>query len=179
MLKKLELQENRITSIEEGDFEGKVSIIYSIFQNVSFFENPLRNLFQNVHNILETHFYNQFSFSLIPFYITISILINQLFQSITYTRSIHTNKTILIDAYILRVFHTINEIDSSIKRFALSGLKALDSLGLAHNHLREVPGRVFSHLTQLNSLELDGNQITHVDPNAFIGLEGNCNYNLK
>lgn len=70
-------------------------------------------------------------------------------------------------------------MDSSIKRFALSGLKALDSLGLAHNHLREVPGRVFSHLTQLNSLELDGNQITHVDPNAFIGLEGNCNYNLK
>lgn len=53
-----------------------------------------------------------------------------------------------------------------------SGLKALDSLGLAHNHLREVPARVFSHLTQLNSLELDGNQITHVDPNAFIGLEG-------
>lgn len=64
---------------------------------------------------------------------------------------------------------------SSIKRFTFSGLKALDSLGLAHNHLREVPARVFSHLTQLNSLELDGNQITHVDSNAFIGLEGKCN----
>lgn len=52
------------------------------------------------------------------------------------------------------------------------GLKGLDSLVLAHNQLREVPARVFSHLTQLNSLELDGNQITHVDPDAFIGLEG-------
>lgn len=67
---------------------------------------------------------------------------------------------------------------SSIKRFTLSGLKALDSLILAHNHLREVPASVFSHLTQLNSLELDGNQITHVDANAFIGLEGKRSYNL-
>lgn len=49
---------------------------------------------------------------------------------------------------------------------------------MAHNQLREVPARVFSHLTQLNSLELDGNQITHVDPDAFIGLEGKCNYDL-
>lgn len=54
----------------------------------------------------------------------------------------------------------------------------MDSLGLAHNQLREVPARVFSHLTQLNSLELDGNRITHVDPDAFIGLEGKCNHGL-
>lgn len=52
------------------------------------------------------------------------------------------------------------------------GLKSLDSLVLAHNQIREVPARVFSHLTQLMSLELEGNQITHVDPDAFIGLEG-------
>lgn len=55
----------------------------------------------------------------------------------------------------------------------VAGLKSLDSLGLAHNHLRTVPGRVFSHLTVLNSLELDGNQITHIDEDAFVGLEGN------
>lgn len=60
----------------------------------------------------------------------------------------------------------------------LSGLKSLDSLGLAHNQLREVPARVFAHLTQLNSLELDGNQITHVDPDAFIGLEGKRNHDF-
>lgn len=60
----------------------------------------------------------------------------------------------------------------------LSGLKSLDSLGLAHNQLREVPARVFAHLTQLNSLELDGNQITHVDPDAFIGLEGKLNHDF-
>lgn len=69
-------------------------------------------------------------------------------------------------------------LGSSIKRFVFSGLKGLDSLGLAHNNIREVPARVFSHLTQLNSLELDGNQITHVDANAFIGLEGKYNYHL-
>lgn len=51
-------------------------------------------------------------------------------------------------------------------------MKNLDSLGLAHNKLREVPARVFSHLTQLNSLELDGNNIVHIDPSAFAGLEG-------
>lgn len=85
-----------------------------------------------------------------------------------------------MDAYVDNVngyLVKLNEMGSSIKRFTLSGLKALDSLVLAHNHLREVPARVFSHLTQLNSLELDGNQITHVDPNAFIGLEGECNHN--
>lgn len=51
-------------------------------------------------------------------------------------------------------------------------MKNLDSLGLAHNKLREVPARAFSHLTQLNSLELDGNNIAHIDPMAFAGLEG-------
>lgn len=51
-------------------------------------------------------------------------------------------------------------------------MKNLDSLGLAHNKLREVPPRVFSHLTLLNSLELDGNNIDTIDPEAFAGLEG-------
>jgi Leucine rich repeat len=43
---------------------------------------------------------------------------------------------------------------------------------LAHNLLTEVPANVFSHLTLLNSLELEGNRITHVDKDAFAGLEG-------
>ncbi|XP_031781041.1 leucine-rich repeats and immunoglobulin-like domains protein 2 isoform X4 [Nasonia vitripennis] len=56
------------------------------------------------------------------------------------------------------------------------GLKHLDSLGLAHNQLNEIPARAFSHLTLLNSLELEGNQIIRVDPDAFIGLEENLQY---
>lgn len=56
-----------------------------------------------------------------------------------------------------------------------TGLKSLDSLGLAHNRIRTVPARAFFHLAQLNSLELDGNEIIHVDPDAFIGLEGEYN----
>lgn len=52
------------------------------------------------------------------------------------------------------------------------GLKNLDSLILAHNQLSKVPANVFSHLTLLNSLELEGNQITYVDKDAFAGLEG-------
>lgn len=48
----------------------------------------------------------------------------------------------------------------------------MDSLGLAHNQLREVPAQVFSHLTFLNSLELEGNQIQRIDEKAFFGLEG-------
>lgn len=54
----------------------------------------------------------------------------------------------------------------------LSGLRSLDSLGLAHNQLREVPAQVFSHLTFLNSLELEGNLIQRIDEKAFAGLEG-------
>jgi Leucine-rich repeat (LRR) protein len=45
-------------------------------------------------------------------------------------------------------------------------------LGLAHNQLQEITARVFSHLILLNSLELEGNQISYVHPDAFIGLEG-------
>lgn len=56
--------------------------------------------------------------------------------------------------------------------YVFVGLRSLDSLGLAHNKLKEVPARVFSHLTLLNSLELDGNSITFVDPEAFYGVEG-------
>lgn len=57
------------------------------------------------------------------------------------------------------------------KRF-IAGLTSLDSLGLAHNKLKQVPARVFSHLSQLNSLELEGNNIAYIDPEAFYGLEG-------
>ena len=53
-----------------------------------------------------------------------------------------------------------------------AGLDSLDSLILGHNQLKEVPARVFSHLKLLNSLELDGNHITYIDPEAFLGLEG-------
>jgi Leucine-rich repeat (LRR) protein len=53
-----------------------------------------------------------------------------------------------------------------------AGLDSLDSLILGHNQLKEVPARVFSHLTLLNSLEMDGNHITHIHPEAFLGLEG-------
>lgn len=51
----------------------------------------------------------------------------------------------------------------------------MDSLILAHNQLSKVPANVFSHLTLLNSLELEGNQITYVDKDAFAGLEGKPN----
>lgn len=53
-----------------------------------------------------------------------------------------------------------------------SGLKCLDSLGMAHNNLKIIPARAFFHLNNLNSLELDGNYITHIHVDAFIGLEG-------
>lgn len=56
-----------------------------------------------------------------------------------------------------------------------TGLKNLDSLILAHNQLTKVPANVFSHLTLLNSLELEGNQISYVDKDAFAGLEGKFN----
>lgn len=86
-----------------------------------------------------------------------------------------------IEEYRCNVEKHRNERDHTLKTFSLyllPGLKNLDSLGLAHNQLREVPARVFAHLTQLNSLELDGNQITHVDPDAFIGLEGKRNHDF-
>jgi Leucine-rich repeat (LRR) protein len=57
-----------------------------------------------------------------------------------------------------------------------TGLEGLDSLILGHNLLKEVPARVFSHLALLNSLELDGNHIAHIHPEAFFGLEGLYNH---
>jgi len=59
-----------------------------------------------------------------------------------------------------------------IPLISCAGLDGLDSLILGHNQLMEVPARVFSQLTLLNSLELDGNHITYIDPEAFLGLEG-------
>lgn len=44
---------------------------------------------------------------------------------------------------------------------------------LAHNYIKTIPAKVFRHLPLLNSLELDGNQISHIDVEAFYGLEGN------
>jgi len=59
-----------------------------------------------------------------------------------------------------------------IPLISCAGLDSLDSLILGHNRLKEVPARAFSHLALLNSLELDGNHITYIDPEAFLGLEG-------
>lgn len=73
-----------------------------------------------------------------------------------------------------RVVHMILHRSSKdiIKLSNFTGLRNLDSLGLAHNQLKEVPANVFSHISLLNSLELDGNQIVRIDENAFAGLEG-------
>jgi Leucine-rich repeat (LRR) protein len=65
---------------------------------------------------------------------------------------------------------TLNLLTSS------AGLDSLDSLILGHNQLKEVPARAFSHLTLLNSLELDGNHIAHIHSEAFLGLEGLYNH---
>jgi len=43
---------------------------------------------------------------------------------------------------------------------------------LAHNYIKHIPAKVFRHLPLLNSLELDGNQISSIDEEAFFGLEG-------
>lgn len=53
-------------------------------------------------------------------------------------------------------------------------------LVLAHNYIKHIPAKVFRHLPLLNSLELDGNQISHIDEEAFFGLEGkNLNFENK
>lgn len=54
----------------------------------------------------------------------------------------------------------------------------MDSLILAHNMITTVPANVFSHLTLLNSLELEGNRIINIDKEAFKGLEGLYRENL-
>lgn len=54
----------------------------------------------------------------------------------------------------------------------------MDSLILAHNKLTKVPANVFSHLTMLNSLELEGNNIAYIDEDAFSGLEGSYLYRV-
>lgn len=43
---------------------------------------------------------------------------------------------------------------------------------LAHNYIKHIPANVFQDLPELNSLELDGNQISQIDEMAFNGLEG-------
>lgn len=55
----------------------------------------------------------------------------------------------------------------------------MDSLILAHNKLTKVPANVFSHLTMLNSLELEGNNIAYIDEDAFSGLEGSYLYRVQ
>lgn len=47
---------------------------------------------------------------------------------------------------------------------------------LAHNMITTVPANVFSHLTLLNSLELEGNKISVIDKDAFKGLEGGLSF---
>ncbi|XP_073972198.1 uncharacterized protein isoform X2 [Rhodnius prolixus] len=82
----------------------------------------------------------------------------------------------------LAILDTLKKLEmqeNSISEIAegdFAGLVHLDSLGLAHNHLKMVPARAFSNLKLLNSLELDGNGISYIDPDAFVGLEENLQY---
>lgn len=117
-LKKLEIQENKIRVIKEGDFEGKLSMYLHTFAIFS----PYIKWIDFLSNLSWT----------------------TLFRLILGLVRLHETE----------------------------GLKNLDSLILAHNQLSKVPANVFSHLTLLNSLELEGNQITYVDKDAFAGLEG-------
>jgi len=57
LLKKLEMQENRISSIKEGDFEGKINklfILQYVFSNISVLANPI---LQNNCNFNQTNFF--------------------------------------------------------------------------------------------------------------------------
>lgn len=144
-LRKLELQENKIKRITEGDFEGEsaqsfLTMFYFDWWQYFFFKLP------NDRRFIVCYHYKRFFFS------NFSTFIFTLFFLSIIIR-------ILDDLYINFFYFFL-------------GLKSLDSLILAHNQLTEVPARVFSHLTLLNSLELEGNQITIIDPDAFSGLEG-------
>ena len=59
----------------------------------------------------------------------------------------------------------------SVEDDAFSGLeKSLKSLSVSNSHLVQVPTKGISRLTALESLDLDGNDITSIDSYSFYGL---------
>lgn len=71
-----------------------------------------------------------------------------------------------------RILRKATGWDCALFVWNFPGLEGLDGLILAHNRIKEIPSNVFHHLSSLTTLELEGNAITHLDPEAFMGLEG-------
>ena len=64
---------------------------------------------------------------------------------------------------------------SSISSEEFNGIAAggsLDVLNLGMNLLNELEEKSFSNLKALNSLDLEGNYISRIHPNAFEGIQG-------
>lgn len=67
-------------------------------------------------------------------------------------------------------YRCIKPYESDITLIVRDVLSTATNITVSHSKLREIPGRTFQHLPNLNSLVLDDNQVVKIDKGAFINL---------
>ncbi|XP_032516631.2 toll-like receptor 6 [Danaus plexippus] len=189
-LTKLFLQNNAISTLEDGAFEGLISLqILNLSSN--FINNIPQDIFSDTKFLKEIFLSNNTIKVLPPglfrgldqlqiFDFSHNELTSQWINKETFIGlvrmvilNISYNKLTRIDRYMFQDLYSLQKLNleyndiTSIEERAFEELRNLHSLTLSNNKITHIHTHIFSELHVLHELFLDNNQIKHIDENAF------------
>lgn len=189
-LSKLMLQNNAISSLEDGAFEGLLSLqVLNLSSN--YLSSIPPDLFVDSKFLKEINANNNSISTLPPGLFegleqlqildlshneltsqwinkdTFVRLLRMVILNLSYNRLVKINRHMFQDLYSLQKLNLeYNEI-SSIDDHSFSELRNLHSLTLSGNNLVHIHSHLFTDLHVLHELFIDNNKIKHIDENAF------------
>ncbi len=165
------LQNNRISSLKKGMFEG-----LSKLQGLDLTENPIQSVepgtFKSMHSVLTLYLQGS---------IHLEQLHNGTFRGMRNLRKLKLNNNFLIDVHP-KAFHGLRKLETlelNGNRIGGSILDAdgwnvifetsnLETLDLGNNRIKALPSRVIATQPKLKSLVLHFNRISNLDSDTFV-----------
>ncbi|CAH2210301.1 toll-like receptor 6 [Pararge aegeria] len=168
-LSKLFLQNNAISTLEGGAFEGLISL-------------QVLNLSSNFMNTIPPDIYSDTKFlkEIILSNNTITVLPPGLFQGLEQLQVLDLSNNELTSQWINKgtfagllrmvILNISYNRLSKIDRFMFQDLYSLQKLNLEHNEISIIDEHAFEQLRNLHSLTLSNNKLVHVHTNIFTDL---------
>lgn len=189
-LSKLCLQNNAISTLENGAFKGLLSLqVLNLSSN--FLNTVPPDLFSDSKSLKEINFSNNTIDSLQPGLFegldqlqildlshneltiqwitkgTFMGLLRMVILNLSYNRLIRIDRHMFQDLYSLQKLNLEHNEIASIDEHAFGELRNLHSLTLSYNKLVHIYAYLFTDLHVLHELFIDNNKIKHIEENAF------------
>lgn len=168
-LSKLLLQNNALSNLEGGAFEGLLSL--EVLNLSSNFMNTLPpDLFSETKSLKEINLSNNTINNLPPGLFDNLDQLQVLDLSLNELTSQWINKNTFVGLLRLVILNLSYNKLSRIDRYMLQDLYSLQKLNLEHNDISIIDKHAFSELRNLHSLTLSNNQLVHIETHLFTDL---------